>query len=348
MEWEALPAELQRAILLDLPAVDLARVSTSCAKLHGLACVVAELRLRQVLPRLAPGSDATPCWLRSLGCREQTTCFAGARPAASWRDEFVDLMVAAAEASFKRDPTSPLPLERWEYEAAGELGIDNASSTFLASSIDRKVAGGWSREEAIQSETLDCSTLVVVASSPRRYPATVHSHVELYSELARRAAEVPEELYCNLLGTAALPSLADCDPAWSSKALLRRGVGGSFVSKTVVFGVRSLAHLSDARGWRDTVDDLLEDIRVIPTDVVCIRSAPKGAGGFRALIHENWSVSNRRVTRSAAIGEEEDVWIAPIGTHITLERVQQPGEWRGYEGGPLMRVRLFTVSISFG
>ena len=53
------------------------------------------------------------------------------------------------------------------------------------------------------------------------------------------------------------------------------------------------------------------------------------------------------VARLAALRNEEH-GIAPAGTHVTLERVQQPGEWRGYLGGPLVQRRLFTVRISFG
>lgn len=340
IDWaEELPDELQRSILHKLSAVGLAQASAVCAKLKGFACEVAERRLRQSLPHLPPGADATPCWLRSLGFRE----LVGARPATTWRDEFVDAMVECATIDHQRDPDSPLPLERSEYGPDGELGLEQASKTFLASYVGRRVAAGWTEEEALLYK---CTTTTLDALAHERFPATVHAHIELYSEMARRTAAVPEQLYCKLLGGS---GLAHCDPSWSPAALLTLGVGGSFVSKVMLSGFRGILHLSNAEGWEEPVDDEHpEQTHVLPSDVVCFRSAPKDAAGFHALIHGQWPDASRRVTRSTAFGEDEDHWGAPLFTRVTLERVQHAGEWRGYEGGPLMKVRLFTVSFSFG
>ena len=64
------------------------------------------------------------------------------------------------------------------------------------------------------------------------------------------------------------------------------------------------------------------------SDVVCFRSAPADADGYHSLIR----------TRGASYQ------MPPLAT-VTLESVQQPGEWE-VEGGKVQQ-RLFTVSVSF-
>ena len=64
------------------------------------------------------------------------------------------------------------------------------------------------------------------------------------------------------------------------------------------------------------------------SDVVCFRSAPADADGYHSLIQDT----------------EDSYELPPLAT-VTLERVQQPGEWEVC--GQRVRQRLFTVSVSF-
>ena len=197
----ALPSELQDSIIINLCAVDLARASSVCVTLSGRAVVAAERRLRQWVPTLPPGSDATVCWLRSLGQRELATADAGARPSRSWRDEYVDVRVAVALEERVRDPQSHLPTQRFEYEEGGELHPEAARTTYLAPTIAKRISLGWTAEEALMSECLcDDTQGAVLHRKNRQFPASVHAVMELFSELARRSTLVPEPKYNVLEG----------------------------------------------------------------------------------------------------------------------------------------------------
>ena len=64
------------------------------------------------------------------------------------------------------------------------------------------------------------------------------------------------------------------------------------------------------------------------SDVVCFRSAPADADGYHSLIQTRANMYE----------------MPPLAT-VTLESVQQPGEWEVC--GHKVQRRLFTVSVSY-
>jgi len=290
--------------------------------------------------------------LRSLGQRELCVADVGPRPEHSWRDEFVEFRLAVAHAERARDPDSPLPTERFEYEPGGELHFEAARDTFLTPTIAKKVAKGWTVDEALLDESLlDESQGAVLHRKNRQFPAIVHAFTELYSELGRRTDQVPEVRYKVLEGRTGAQ-----DAAWTTEALRRLGVGGRFVSSTAVVGFDGAIHLGRAAGYVE-LNTSCTGFEVMGGDVVCIRSAPKDRGGMHALVRSPcddvtfYGTAPRRSTRlSGALlaFDLEDAWCAPPGTHVTIDSIAPPGSWRAYANGPLVQKFLFTVSISFG
>ena len=64
------------------------------------------------------------------------------------------------------------------------------------------------------------------------------------------------------------------------------------------------------------------------SDIVCFRSAPSDADGYHSLIQTG-----------------EATYEMPPRATVTLEKVQQPGEWEVL--GHKVQRRLFTVSVSY-
>ena len=110
----------------------------------------------------------------------------------------------------------------------------------------------------------------------------------------------------------------------------RGSAGLGLVTNGVAKGLLPTSYsFPNAEGFHVGVNtDGKETFELIESDVVCFRSAPADADGYHSLIQTDW-------TQYA---------LPPLAT-VTLERVQQPGEWEVC--GQRVRQRLFTVSVTY-
>ncbi len=135
-------------------------------------------------------------------------------------------------------------------------------------------------------------------------------------------------LYCNLTGKFGLASYYD--PAW--KVLQHPGVsaGLSFVTDgCYLANAPNSLTFPDAEGFRVGVnEDGRFSYELQDSDVVCFKSAPADADGYHSLV----PYGHLRM------------YALPLAT-VTLEKVQQPGEWEVC--GQFVRRRLLTVSITY-
>ena len=116
--------------------------------LRKLVDEVAEQRMRARRPHLYPlGSDACPCWLRSLAAAMQVDAAVGPKPSRSWQDEYASLMVAASRAFDPPDAFFPDL-----YEPSGALSL----SKTLEQNVNDVAActqAGWSADDAEEAAT---------------------------------------------------------------------------------------------------------------------------------------------------------------------------------------------------
>jgi hypothetical protein len=134
-------------------------------------------------------------------------------------------------------------------------------------------------------------------------------------------------VYRNITG---LLGLAVEDPAW--EALMQPGAsaGFSFLTNNVVMAREPEEQcFVDDKGYRLRVNrGSVISYELQHSDVVCFRSAPTDTDGYHSLIR----------TR-------EDMYDMPPLATVTLESVQQPGEWEVC--GHKVKRRLLTVSVSY-
>ena len=151
---------------------------------------------------------------------------------------------------------------------------------------------------------------------------------EALAARAGRLTEAAPPVYCCLTGKF---GRATKDTAW--EALLQPGAapGLGFVTNGV-----SRGHTPNSRTFPDgsgirlgVMSTGAENDELMDSDVVCFRSAPAGADG---TLHSLVRTRQRRFD------------LPPMAT-VTLEQIQQPGEW--VSNGHRVRQRLFTVSVSY-
>ena len=150
---------------------------------------------------------------------------------------------------------------------------------------------------------------------------------DVLAERAKQMTEAAPLLYKNLTGEF---GLATEDPAW--EALMQPGAsaGLGFVTNGVVQAVQPDSNnIPDDKGFCvgvNTGGKVTYELQ--DSDVVCVRSAAADADGYHSLI------------QTGGAGYE----MPPLAT-VTLEKVQQPGEWEVL--GHKVQRRLFTVSVSY-
>ena len=248
----------------------------------------------------------------------------GPKPAErTWRDEWVD-------AWMERKQLAGENAKRANYEPGGISSIDKFIGQDTKQ-IEWKVNAGWPREQAEAYTEISMSIKVSLAAAVRersdRYAASTHEVCEALEGAARRQTEVAPLMYGNLVG---LFGYASEDPAW--EALRQPGAmpGLGLVTNGIVKGMAPSANtFPDDKGYciceniggKQTF--VLQD-----SDIVCIRSAPKDAAGYHSLVQVGTTAYS----------------MPPLST-VTLEKVQEPGEWevRGYR----VQRRLYTVSLTF-
>ena len=107
-------------------------------------------------------------------------------------------------------------------------------------------------------------------------------------------------------------------------------VGVSFVTNGVVLAAFPNANnFPDDKGfYKAANNDGTLTYQLQDSDIVCFRSAPTAADGYHSLIQTGHSG-----------------YSTPPCATVTLEKVEQPGEWEVC--GQKVQRRLFTVSVTY-
>lgn len=346
-----LPHDMLLSTLRTAAAVDLGRMARCSRLWRRLVDEVAEQTLRARRPHLYPlGSDACPCWLRSLAAAMQVDAAVGPKPSRSWQDEYVSLMVAASRAFDPPDAFFPDL-----YEPSGALSL----SKTLEQNVNDVAActqAGWSADDA---EVVNTIVGGAPAATMQRawlarsseFAATAHRLFETYSEAALRQwreGVAPKTLYA-VLG-APLKSTFDehegllaFDPAWAGLTTARIGdriemFGGAYALNALE------CYFPDEQGMHysrfvDNESDAIE-WQLQDSDIVCFtQPAPANRSGYHALVHQPGDPQS-------AHPSDQSSWVVPAPCTVTLEAVSEPGQWQVF--GRWIRRRRYTVSIEYG
>ena len=240
---------------------------------------------------------------------------------------------------FKLNPrkTATMMMERARVEGQSwtrsmfEPGGSSSIEVFLkqqAAPIQWKVDQGWPREQAEAATLITAAVNASLAASVRdrsdRYAASAHAVFEAMSGAARRQTAPAPLLYKNLTGEF---GLATEDPAF--QALLQSDVAPGVQLFTNGVGNGDTADADtfpDESGFRLKTSQTHD---LIDSDIVCFRSAPADADGLHTLIP--WD----------SVGTCK---LPPMAT-VTLEKIDEPGEWEVM--GKRVKRRLYTVSVSY-
>ena len=218
------------------------------------------------------------------------------------------------------------------FEAGGNESVEAFLRT-LAANIEDKVADGWSRHHAeayqLITNCVAAPLAAAVAECSPRYAAATHAVCAALADAGARQAEPAPLCYWHLKGKF---GLATKDPAWG--ALLRDDAAPG----------TSLVTNGQAKGVIGDEDDFPEEggdfhvyggtggefsYQPVDSDVVAFRSAPPEGELLRSMIDT---------------GEGLNFALPPLAT-VTLEQVQEAGEWRAF--GKTIRHRLLTVSVAY-
>ena len=242
----------------------------------------------------------------------------------TWRDEWVDAFV-------ERGRITGETFSRSTFESGGAGSPENYVKN-LHDGITWKVnTGGWPRDQAEAFEVITGCLKAPISAAVRdrsgRYAASTHLVCECLAQRARQMTKVAPPIYYNLTG---FFGLATDDPAWEvlTKPDAKPGLG--FVSNGVVGGPQADSryfpndqgfHVYLVRGGAACFE--LQD-----SDVVMITSRSKDEDGYHSLV------------QTVALGYQ-----MPPLTTVTLEKVQQPGEWEVCGQRP--KRKLYTVSVTY-
>ena len=220
---------------------------------------------------------------------------------------------------------------RANFEEPGFVNSIEKMIKNLAPSIEWKVDHGWPQEQAEAYTVIGSCLGAPLAASVRdrsdRYAASTHVMCDVLAQRAKQMTEAAPLLYYDLTGKV---GLATVDPAW--KALTQPGAsaGLGFVTNGVVQGdTADSGCFPDDKGFYKCVNTGGKmTFELQDSDVVCFRSAVADADGYHSLINTG----------------DGSYAMPPLAT-VTLEKVQQPGEWevRGHK----VQRRLFTVRVTF-
>ena len=249
----------------------------------------------------------------------------GPKPAGrTWKDEWVAMWLERDKMNDDSDPASL-------YEAGGDCSVEVVLRD-LAADIEATVALGWPRQHAeaylLIGGCVGAPLAAAVAERSPRYAAATHAVCAALAAAGARQAEPAPLCYTNLTG---LFGLATSDPAW--KALLRDDAapGTSFVTNGCTSPWDDARNFPEDGGdFHDLVDYGERGLkhRPIDSEVVAFRSAPADGDLLRSLIQET----------------DTEYALPPLAT-VTLEQVQEAGEWRAH--GKTIKHRLLTVSVAY-
>ena len=349
-----LPHDLLQAIL-QLPA---ARSLSAAAQVsHGwqnISAAVVDSRLRHVRPWLLP---SCPCRLRCLATVEEAVKVFGQPPTgSSWESENEQL---------RRDSINLTLTDAGHH--FGQLMLDASfwfdfpletikEHTFVTS----KVAAGWPKCHAfalagmagLHSALGDSIFAHRVSGNAipnqQPYPASLRAWLDALSFASTRPPPPtgrPTQLWANLTG---IEGLALVEGVWIPDLLDAQGVGARFITNAAVDAKVALrCHFRTDDGWYSytgqgdgdaDADFELQD----HSPIVCFRCEADVAAGYRTLVYE------------PRPDMDDHLYHLPPFAHVLLERVDAPGTWEvtldDDEGVETRRprVRLYTVSVSFG
>ena len=367
-----LPPELIREVLLRVERrVALARCSAVAMQWHALVHTeVAKEHVRTARSWI-PDAHICPCWLRccaAMATLESKLC-APLPSGQTWRTEHSALREDAAQildVDWGGYDLSMIEHHPWVVNKILS-GWNDDFATVLAGAAGMQIALG----EAIRE-----GTATRFAATLRCWlDAAFYLSVVFRKSLGHHPSQPqpkPRLVYANLLGQEGLSDWYD--PAWHPKKLEALGIGGSFTTSAAADAKEpmgcnfQLSPSEDAegdicRGWYAyTGLDAFEGSAAFeyqPSDIVCFRMYPDDRHGFHTLLYE----PRVDALDSGSSVREDDLWILPPFARVTLERIDQPGEWqvelidcdadtaRPQDGGGQFRKplqRLFTVSVSFG
>ena len=242
----------------------------------------------------------------------------------TWREEWAD----AYMERFKLEGYDYN--DRSEFEAGGSLSIEKCIKD-MAANIKWKVDHGWPQEQAEAYQVIGACLAAPLAAAVRersdRYAASTHVVCDALAQRAKQMTEAAPLVYVNLTGKF---GLATDDPAW--EALMQPGAsaGLGFVSNGVVMASPATARtFPDDKGYYKCFNrDGKETFELQDSDVVCFRSAAADADGYHSRVQPSGGAYD----------------LPPLAT-VTLEKVEQPGEWEVC--GHKVQRRLFTVSVSY-
>ena len=240
-----------------------------------------------------------------------------------WRDEWVDMWMERGRMESAGWPRS-------QFEAGGANSIEVLLREDAAD-IQWKVDHGWPRADAEAYHLITGCVGAPLAAAVRersdRYAASTHAVCDALAQRARQVTEAAPPVYWNLTGK---HGLATVDPAFAALAQPGASAGLGLVTNGVAQGdLLDSRNFPNAEGFHVGVQiGGNVTFQLIDSDVVCFRSAPADADGYHSLVQIGW------VT-----------YVLPPLATVTLERVQQPGEWEVC--GQRVRQRLLTVSVTY-
>ena len=251
----------------------------------------------------------------------------------TWHNEWVAAWTERAELM------GIVPV-RSKYEAGGHLSIEKTTEN-VAPNIKWKVEQGWPRAQAEAYTLITCALKAPLSAAVRdrsdadpavrarsdRYAASTQVVREALAQRAKHMTKPAPLAYRNLTGFA---GLATEDLAWAALTQPEASPGLTLVTHGVVQGIIANPWVfPDDKGFCVSVSvGGKHTFELQDSDVVCFRSAAADADGYHSLIP------------TGGLSYE----MPPLAT-VTLEKVEQPGEWevRGHK----VQRRLFTVRVTY-
>lgn len=224
-------------------------------------------------------------------------------------------------------------------EAFGPTELAQCLCTFTPN-MEAMLEIGWPRAASEAYAVIANSCRMALARAVRDrdpcYAATTHLLCKAISQKAQELTTAMPRMYKNLTG---LFGLATEGPEWEALLEPNAAPGMSFVTTAIVptaapgrgsfpndQGYHKSCH-TPTKGWSWELQD---------SDIVCFLSAPADSNGQHSLV---------------PLDEEEYLCVLPPLATVTLERVDQPGQWEliGSDAPKGLRVkrRLFSVRMTY-
>ena len=241
-----------------------------------------------------------------------------------WRDEWVDAMM-------ERCTLMGGWATRSSFEAGGAYSIEKKIENFAPTIKWRVDNMGWPRKQA-EAYTLIMGYLkaplaAAVRERSKRYEASMHVLCEALAQRAKQMTQAAPLVYMNLTGTF---GLATEDPAW--QALLQPGAsaGVSFVTDGIVMA--STTNREDLSRRQGLLRGREHE-----------RQAYVRAAGLGHCVLPQRALRRRRLPLARS-DRRAGYHLPPCAT-VTLEKVEQPGEWE--VRGLKVQQRLLTVRVTW-